>query len=56
MIDYHKEAVRIAGLHCVYRLVEIQAALEKAFKDGTANGLQITVDQSNAFLKEREDE
>ncbi len=36
--DFYKWAIQVTGLHCVYRLVGTQEALQQAFDQGRALG------------------
>lgn len=49
MPDFHKWAIEITGLHCVYRLVGTQEALQQAFDQGVALGRRQKVPSAYAF-------
>lgn len=40
MPDFYKWAIKVTGLHCVYRLVGTQDALKQAFDQGYALGFR----------------
>ena len=51
MPDFHKWAINVTGLHCVYRLVGTEEALKQAFDQGYSLGYRDSVEAQ----EERED-
>ncbi len=56
MPDFHKWAINITGLHCVYRLAATEEALEQAFQQGRVLGSREAICTTQEWWEEVDDD